>query len=74
MSFKIVLVHMTIEFHKIALEFQSRIPRFRGVQIWKIFEKKFQDVKSQDSSHNEFPKFILEIFISQELRPQCERA
>ena len=52
-----VLAMTPLEFHQIALKFHSRTLRYIGVQIWKTLEeKKLEDVKPQDSSHDENPQ------------------
>ena len=51
-----------LEFHKPALEFHSKTPRFLGVQILKIFKKKLEIGKPWDNSPDEnlllFLKFV----------------
>ena len=51
-----------LEFSGIKLEFHSKTPRFLGVQILKIFEKKLEIEKPRDSSHDERTRVIPRVF------------
>ena len=51
-----------LKFYEIALKFHSKTPTFLRVQIMTIFEKKLEIEKPQDSSQDEKPQVVPQVF------------